>query len=150
MIGGGGAGGGNNYGACDHYGGNSGFWIIKHPYTVTPSTEYDVVVGAGGTAPAHAGNGGAGGDTSFDSITVLGGTGGIGFATGSGAGVIPTRTPGISKTGLVTEGGSSNFGIGGIATGGYTGTAPVGYGAGGYSNDTAGLGGTQGVCIIEW
>ncbi len=88
VVAGGGAGGNRQHGG----GGGAGGYRASNSYTVTPQT-YNIVVGAGGTAPSGTGNtnGTNGSDSSFGTITsVGGGRGGTynsdGLSGGSGGG----------------------------------------------------------------
>jgi hypothetical protein len=158
MVGGGGSGAGTaastgSYGT----GGGGGGTIINYPYTVTPSSEYAVVVGTSGE------------DSSFDGTVVApkglaGNTdspvGGLG-ATPSASGANPARqciaggNGGSAASG--THGGATNFGIGGTpsvnSTGGAAG-ANTGGGGGGTQTTAnvarAGGAGGSGICIVMY
>lgn len=167
MVGGGGGGGGsasagNNGGS----GGGGSEAIINYPYTVTPTSEYAVAVGAAGTAGAANGNGGAGGNSSFDStITATGGGAGL-FqgSAGAGGGVAldaVTTTAGGSTGIRGGNGASYSSGTGGAGgasiygTGGAGGAAATGYGSGGGGATAGGAGvaggaGTIGFVLVQY
>jgi hypothetical protein len=175
MVGGG-AGGGtkaNDSGDTNNHagagGGGAGGSLIKYPYTVSASTEYDVSVGAGG------GEGAGGGNTTFDTITVNGGSTGAtagGPSSAGGAGGnnpdaynavaytagLPYFPGGNGGTAVTASGwaggagGASRFGAGGAG-----GAAGTGYGAGGgggayqpWTGAAAGGAGSQGFVLVEW
>ena len=135
-------------------GGGGGGAYAASTVSVTPGNNYTVTVGAGGTGPSSEGDGGAGGDSSFNGTSVVakGGTGGtlIGDGGASGSAGASTGTTkfsggngglGDSASGAAGGGGSSagtaangtdggdDFGDPGV--GGVGGTAPAGGGDGG-------------------
>lgn len=142
LSGGGGQGanGSNAAGGSGGGGGGAGESYIDVPYTVIPGNSYSVTIGS------------AGGNTTFDSLTVIGGNNGSGSTAGADAGglgraaVNGTIGSGGAPGG---KGGDSPFGKGGTANGGNA----IGYGAGGGGGRaTNGAGGTgmQGICIIKF
>lgn len=143
--GGGGGGGGVAADTNKASAGGAGGQIAYKVVTVTPGTTYTVTVGAAGTAGASTGtNGGAGGDTWFNTITEViakGGAGGQSFENGFTGGAGST-TGGIGDT--VRAGGSGgnggNFaGSGGGGEGGnYNATGANG------GNGATGVGGAGG------
>lgn len=115
-------------------GGAGGFRLFNQ--SVTPSTAYSVVIGAGGVAGNFANLQYRGGDSSFVGNISLGGGGG---GNGSGASNATTTLNGLSG-GSGGGGGFSNgtVGVGGVGTSGQgfaggTGTGSVGGGGGGSS-----------------
>ena len=89
LVVGGGGGGGKNYTGGGGGAGGLLYYGSESPsagtaYAVTPSTPYTVTVGAGGALQANGGN------SSFDTVTALGGGAGgtksVGVAGGSGGG----------------------------------------------------------------
>lgn len=179
MIGGGGGGGGSDTSGPGG-GGGAGGWVLNYLFSVTPGNSYTVTIGTGGTRGNNAGGntpGGSGVATSFDVVSVPGGSGG---KSGSGDGGLggggydasaSTSTSGTTgglyagkggngaKFSGTTGGGSggSPFGAGinGSLTGvaGVTGTANTGVGGGasgvggGGGGITGGTGGT-GLCLV--
>lgn len=118
CVGGGGSGNGFQVGA----GGGGGALSYSNSVTVTPGSSYTVVVGAGGL-PAGANAGGDGGDSSFNSTTVLakGGIGPVNTVTG-GAGGSASLGSGFTKYsggtgGNGTFGSFGNYGSGAGAAG---------------------------------
>lgn len=158
MEGGGGGGGSINPGGGG--GGGGGAYVNRCLYLVTPTNTYSVTVGAGGTSGVSGGNSG------FDSSTIIaqggasnGASGGLGGATSTG---YPKYTcysiagnngsNGGSHTG--GAGGSAGFGTGGTAVGNTNGNNATGtYGAGGSGagndNGTGGSG-LPGFVLIEY
>lgn len=144
LIVGGGGGGGGGYDTGGGGGGGAG--MVLAGSTILTAGDYAVTVGAGGaasTANYSAGPketwGGAGGDSSFASITALGGGGGRSsrsytgaFGSGGaiqGASLATTGGSGGGNTGVSVSGGSGGGG-GGAGSGGGAGTSSAG-GAGG-------------------
>lgn len=106
------------------HGGNSGMWIQLYPYTVIPGNSYTVTIGSGG------------GNTVFDTLTLL-------------AGSVGTSNPGgqigISSPPIGTNGGGTPWGAGN--TGNSSGTPNTGAG-GGFSGSPGT--GSSGLMIIEY
>lgn len=119
-----GAGGASNSSGTTQ-GGASGMWVQDYPYTVIPGNSYTVTIGAGTS--------GAGGDTTFASLTVKGGVG----ATSGVPGKNPPDQIGVSTPGSTTFGGSTPWGL-------YT-SPNTGAGA-----DITGNAGSSGRCIIKY
>jgi hypothetical protein len=128
--GGGGLGGGGGAGGVVHHTGKS----------VTPSTGYSYSVGSGGSGGTYnnSASGSAGGNSTFDTITALGGGKGsnrtdTGYSGGSGGG---------GNGGYSTVGGSATQGDSGGGTGygndGGNGVGGAYYGGGGGGAETAG------------
>jgi len=130
-------------------GGGGGGAYARSVVAVTPETSHDVVVGAGGAAPASSGNGLPGTDSTFDSTTVFArrGAGGLrGSALGGQGDGGPGGTA-AQSTGDVTFSGGN--GGGGAAAqvaggGGGGGAGDQANGGNGASNRTAGTGGNAG------
>jgi hypothetical protein len=124
MVGGGG-GGSNSYGGGK--GGGSGGYTQRYLYWVTPGNSYTVTIGRGGTGATATGNGTNGTATSFGSLSVEGGQGGIStvaFGTTAHGGL------GGNQGGTSFDGTSSRGGGGGIyqgGNGGNTGGTNSGY-----------------------
>lgn len=76
AIGAGAGGGGCNGAGLAGGGGGSGSYVINYPYTVTPSSSYPVTINSGGAGNSNA-SGSNGGTTVFDTLTLLGGSGGV-------------------------------------------------------------------------
>lgn len=138
LVGGGGGGGGAGsqpYGG----GGSGGAFAMRVPYTVTPGNNYTVTIGSGGAGGADQNNiGSSGGATSFDSLSVPGGSGGLrGIDGGTGGAAVG----GMDASGLTAGNYSQKSGAGGTGTnpnsGGGGGT-PFGSGAAGRSSAGAG------------
>jgi len=127
-AGGGGGGGGyrHSYGTASGTGTSGGGGPCETPLTLSPSTNYAVQVGAGGTGGYP---GATGGNSVFFTITSLGGGGGGGFSSPS------TTNPGVS--------GGCGGGGGGSGSAG-AGTTNQGYGGGSGYNSTGGSGGGGG------
>ena len=179
CLGAGGGGGGingviANQGVAGSGGAGSLSWYLyQNPAAQT------VTIGTGGTGGTAGDNDGtAGGDTSFGSLCIgkggslgagetaggatigLGGLGGVaGTGTITGVGMAGQGSSGSSIVTVVTvllgQGGSTMFGGGGRAVVNQTGTAGVGYGAGGgpgaaFNSDTdrAGGDGAPGLCAV--
>ncbi len=140
MSAGGGGGGGAASNSNSHAGGGaSGQYIISYPYTVTPGNTYTVTVGALGagglSTPA---DGSVGGDTSFDTLTLTGGNGGLLGNVSDGAGGL-ALVPASTRIGGIL--GFSNPGQAGSTSGGGGGGFTL-FGVGGNGGVTAGDGGT--------
>ncbi len=166
MIGGGGGGGnGGGYPSDDGGGGgSSGSWIVNHPVTVTPGGTVAITIGEGG-ASDNAGN-----NSSFGSVTALGGNEGEASADGSAGGVSPggfdsssasggglSQKGGNGYTNTTTTGGGgggSPFGVGGdggtSSNLGDAAAANTGSGGGGGGGNQLGGAGGSGVCIIQY
>ena len=143
MVGGGGgsAGAKTPIGPYSGGGGGGGQSLVKYPYTVTPSTGYTVVVGAGGAALS------AGANSTFDGTVIAlgGGAGATGDPTGlggigGGAWALGThgRTGGSTTTS--TGGVAGGYGI----PGGDGGSGQNGGGGGGGTIFGPGAAGTAG------
>lgn len=172
MIGAGG--GGKNVGATianPGGGGGSGSYILNYPYTIIPGNSYTVSIGAGGSS-----SGGNGGNTSFDLISVNGGSGGTISAGGAGGtgGLSPSgKTGGGSSiagingaNGVLVGGGGAGslFGIGGNGgednpgNSSQNGNPGIGFGSGGGGSGEGGGGsaasaggiGANGMCIVAY
>ena len=156
MLGGGGGGAADNGGAnWTGAGGGAAGYIVDMPYTVTGSTGYDYVVGAGGLGGSYAaGTGNTGSATTFDSgaISVVGGVGGTsGSSGGVGgiAGIVVSSDNFVGQDAVSTTGGAGggstletvfalSLGHGGIGSGGTNaggGGAGTPYGFGGDGGD---------------
>lgn len=132
IVGGGGGGGSSTAFSTAGSGGGGAGGAVTGTVNVT-TQDYDVVIGAGGTAGALGNNSGTnGGDSSFGlnvgtNLTGIGGGGGIG---GNGAG----NSGGSGGGG---RGGPAGFGVqpgsaqGGLGNDGGTGPSPGGHGGGG-------------------
>lgn len=163
CCGGGGAGGfGGTSSINGEYpqggGGGSGYISIE-TITITPGTSYNLVIGAGGTAPSDSvsspTNGGRGGTTSFGGslVTAVGGYGGYGTGNGGngnaggGGGKSDNTNTGAAGGNGDTYGGGGGAGsflgassyVGAYGKGGDGGT----YGGGG-AGKTKGIGGAYG------
>ncbi len=176
---GGGGGGGAGSNSSSHAGGGaSGQYVINYPYTVVAGNSYTVTIGAlGAGGDATPSNGSNGGNTSFDSLILLGGNGGaLGNSTNGagGAALTPSSTRiggilGFSNAGQVGSsagGGGGGFtlfsagGDGGVTAGSGgtpTSTAPsanTGAGGGGAvglgGGNVAGSNGGSGICIVQY
>jgi hypothetical protein len=170
MCGGGGGGQSSIDGDSAGSGGGGGEALIKFIYTVTPSTNYAVVVGQGGAGgTGTAGVGGFGGNTTFGTITMEGGDGGatsaggvggnlnsaIGIINGSngiGGGINSfSGGTGETKNSLSNStgggGGGSKFGNGGNADLNGTGW---GSGGGGSNTEAYAGNGAKGFCLVEY
>ena len=128
LVVGGGGGGGLCFG-----GGGGGGGVVYHPnFSVTPGTNYTIVVGAGGTGSTGS-TGTNGGNSQFSSLTANGGgaggaaCGGSGNAGGSGGGASSTGSggatnqgsfPGATSYGNAGSSGQVNVGSGGGGAGG--------------------------------
>lgn len=170
MIGGGGGGGGGGAAANAGGGGSGGAMVINRPYTVTPSTGYSVTVGAGGTGGANQNvDGGTGGTSSFDALSVVGGNGGFassgtgdgGSAVGgfdasgatSGGDSLKGGSGGNRSSGTSGAGGGTLFGSGGAGKSSGTGNSGsantgAGGGGGGGASNVAGGDGGSGIVIV--
>lgn len=123
VIGAGGGGGAFNYGAnAAAGGGGAGEW--KPAVLTAEIKSYTITIGAGGAFQENSGNGGAGGNTTFDSVTALGGGYGAGGAAVGGSGA--------------SGGGGAQNNIGGTGTAGYNGGSSTNV------NNSAGSGGGAG------
>ena len=162
-----GGGGGEDRGASTGGGGAGGQAYIQVPHTVTPSAGLTVTVGAKGTwSPGTSGTNG--GDTSFDTLTVLGGHGG--GQDGAGAGGLAQGTENLDASGSSggTQsfkggdgaappgngggGGASRFGDGGDGGAGAAASDGTGWGSGGGGNsaNSDGADGTAGFVYVQW
>jgi hypothetical protein len=154
VGGGGGSGGGYDTGAG---GGGGGGMLLTGTLSVVPGTTYTIIVGDGGTAgtanrliPLEV-NGGFGEDSTFGSITALGGEGGFGSRLPSGGnngtGGAAASPPSTASTG--GRGGGSNGGGGGgggsSGAGGTKSGATAGTGGAGTANSLSGSSVTYGV-----
>jgi len=148
-IAGGGAGAGiNNVSNTGGGGGGSGQWITPmYPYTVVPGNSYTVTVGSGGTGVAG-GGGSSGGNSVFDTLTLLGGTGGSGTTGGSTASVTGAGTAGSAGGSGGSGGGVVKTAVAGGAGGSGASSSGGGgagspYGTGGTGGEFNGAGGTS-------
>ena len=138
LIVAGGGGGGNNRG-----GGGGGGGLRQSTFTTSASTQYAVVVGAGGT------NAGDGGDSSVFSITSTGG-GGMNRSGGSGGGGSAGTAGGSGTTGQGNNGGNgTGTGSGGSGAGGGGGGQSAA-GNNGSSNTLSGAGGEGWTITSGW
>ncbi len=162
VVGGGGAGGQHST-TNGNGGGGAGGYIYQTSYLVAPGT-YQVTVGAGGGAAKYMSwgttlskVGSNGGNSTFSTLTAIGGGGGgaqstgNGMSGGSGGGGASTSnpTPGNGTVGQGNAGGLGNYswtgggggGAGGpgIAGGVCGGCAPSGNGGPGLSNSISGV-----------
>ena len=161
VWGGGGAGGGSTTNKLGGSGGGGGGYTTK-TFTVTAGTDYVVTVGSGGTGST--GNGTAGGNSSFLTITANGGGGGggnkgsIGIGgTASGGSTNITGGDGILGTITGNAGGAgANGGAGGAGgvsdANGNPGSAPGGGGGGGEKGggDRSGGAGASGQVVLTY
>ena len=139
--GGGGAGDGAYTYACGG-GGGAGGLIYKYNYTVTPGTNFSIIVGAGGAGGATGSNYGVNGSaTSFRNttygynVTAMGGGGG-------GYGAVNGRDGGSGGgSGVRTSNNATDFGDGIVGQGN---NGAFGYQDGSASNNAAGGGGGNG------
>lgn len=142
IAGGGGGGGGGLNNSSSAGGGGGGEGSLDTVSSVTPLTQYSVVVGAGGSAGAGGGNGGNGGASSFNGISKAGGIGGQGTTSG--------QTGGAAGGASAGAGGNGNTG-GGNGTAGSTGTGGGAGGAGGTGSSPnyagGGGGGASGIGV---
>lgn len=172
-CGGGGGGGANSGAGSGAGGGGGGAGIIHQAYTVVAGNNYTVTIGAGGLAGSGTGAGGNGGTTSFDTLSVLGGTGGSGgsagaggaggvgglaavagaggtsaFSGGAGAAGSAAATPGGGGGSVCGVGATENIGGGdpGVSASANSGGGATGSGG---SNATGGTGGS-GIVIVQW
>lgn len=164
AVGGGGGGGGATNAQAAGGGGGAGAYCAKH-FSVSPSTAYSYVIGAGGSA------GSTGGNTTFTvggtTITAGGGTGGSGSSATSAQGTLGgaggTATNGDLNTSgsgggtgvcattsnpVGGAGGNSFFGGGGRG-GGTIGSAGSTGGGGGGGTGNSGTGGAGGSGLIR-
>jgi hypothetical protein len=137
--GGGGSGGGltTNRTICRGGGGAGGQYVIDSGVGVTPGIGYSVVIGVGGTGST--GDGVAGGDSTFNTNTVVakGGAGGQSYESGYAAGQ-GSISGGIGDT--VYDGGNGSAGGTGATGGAGGGGAGSGGSGGDASGNTAGTG----------
>lgn len=178
MIGGGGGGGGGQNTQSGGGGGAGGESIVSHIYSVTGGANYTVTVGGAGAGGAANTNGASGGDTSFDTLTVSGGSGGDagdggGASGGNGgsansmdgsgttAGSYYSFAGGDGANGKIQVlggdgggGAGSYFGVGGAGGAAEVdGSNASGYGSGGGGggeDDQIGGNGTVGFVMIEY
>lgn len=151
---GGGGGGGGSFGNPASGGGGGGNWIFRSAYNVIPGNSYTVTVGVGGTGGSGTGNtdGSAGGNTTFDLITVNGGTGGTrgqgGGAGGTGGAgntttfLAPAATAPNGQARQTYSGGDGAAGGGILGSGGGGGGSLYGAGGDGGALRVSGVGGT--------
>lgn len=151
--GGGGAGGGGGGGTGPSGGGSAANSLLWFPYTVIPGNSYTVTIGAAGAAgtggtSAPGTDGTDGGNTSFDTLTCLGGKKGTATTAGTNTSISrnahatngtagnPQELGGNGGLGVFNTngggGGASIFGAGGSGAGS-GGGLPTGFGAGGAS-----------------
>lgn len=136
LVGGGGQGAGSNGNRGG--GGSSGGWAFQVPFAVTATTAYTVTIGAGGTTGTSTTNGQAGGATSFSTLSVPGGNGGV---------LVGVAGASVATTGTGGAGGSPAGGTGGVAvvsgTAGGGSATSAGGGGGGTPFGTGGAGGAN-------
>ena len=147
MVGGGGGGcggnGGSNYAGG---GGGGGAFVLNRPYAVVAGNNYTVTVGAGGAGVSDGNAAGAGGTTSFDSLSVAGGNaadsgGNCGVTRNGGAGGGSSVGNGFDSTAAITTAGTPAGG--GVFRGGNGGAgAAVGNTGGGSGGTMFGAGKT--------
>ncbi|WP_176076844.1 hypothetical protein [Burkholderia dolosa] len=149
LVGGGGAGGGANSSAAS-VGGGGGAGAYAKVYTASVPSTASVTIGAPGS-PVSAGNGGAGGTTTFGGIASV--TGGSGGFIASSPGSFPVLSPGgpgsttISISGAntlaVSYGGPGTFGQvaanNGAALSGNGGSSMLGQGGNPVGTGNAGI-----------
>lgn len=177
MTGGGGGGMGGQANNVMGAGGAGGCTVLAQVTGLAPSTNYAVVIGAGGTAGATAGGaGGSGGNTTFaspgGSVVAPGGGGAVSGAGGVGgtAGAANHQvaiaggdggdsTQPNASWASAGAGGASYWGGGGAGgtgtsvSAGKAGKAPGSGGGGGAATSgaaAAGGAGRAGLCVIEW
>ena len=128
VVGGGGGGG------FDGGGGGGGGGVLSYSnFAVTPGTTYSLSVGAGGAwAPGYSANGSLGGNSTFGTVTALGGDGGYDNHAQQQVGAGNGRTGG--------SGGGQGAPDGTISGPGY-GTSGQGYNGGASTLNTCGGGG---------
>lgn len=165
-CGAGAGGGGGNSGSDGGGGGGAAAQVIRFPITVTPAAGLTVTINAGGAGGGSNTTGSNGGSSVFDSLTLNGGSPGIGGTTGTGGtggGGLDAGGTGIqggtgangNSSKIGGAGGSTTFGIGGAAVNRATGNPGTGYGSagsGGGSDDGGYTGGAgqSGIIIVEW
>jgi hypothetical protein len=137
VGGGGGSGGGFDTGGG---GGGGGGMVLTETTSVTPGSSYTIQVGAGGSAgtsirsPVSETFGGNGGDSVFNTITALGGSGGYSSRTAPGGGSLggpaasnpSTRSTGGNGGGSAGDGNGAGGGGGGASGNGLAGVSNVG------------------------
>lgn len=124
LVVGGGGGGATGYDSAGGGGGGGGM-LLTDSLALSPGSNHDVSIGAGGNggANARANNWGAnGGSTIFSSVTATGGQGGYGSRSAPGG----ARAGGAAQNGSITSGRGGNGGTGGSGGGGGGGAAGVG------------------------
>ena len=155
LVVGGGGGAGNGYDNAGGGGGGAGM-VLTGTLSVTPGQSYNITVGAGGaggigdqsTTPPGRTNaaGSAGLNSSFSSITALGGGQGLGSRTGGVAGVAQDSNISSATGGSGSGGGNGGKGGGGASTSGSNNSgASGGTGGSGVSNSISGSSVTYGV-----
>lgn len=160
VIGGGGGGGAWNPDGDGADGGRGGFGgIAIGTFTVVPSTNYTVTVGAGGSGGGGArANGSSGGTSSFGSV--ISATGGAGGTSWGGIGTNGSGSGGTIRNGNLSYVSSGDFTgtarSGGSGTGAETWSASTTSGAGQYGGggfligSITGAGGVGGIVYIQW
>jgi len=156
MIGGGGGGAWATSGSANCSGGNGGEAMIEHPYTIAGTIT--PTVGAGGAARAgSAGDGTAGGSSTFGTMTVLGGSGGRNHASQQGGSGSNGALSGAAN--YQSGGYQGRFGVprgiifnasGQVAGGGGLMWQGDWYGYGGSSIASTPTAGVGGLVIVEW
>jgi len=130
IVAGGGAGGVGNSSGYEAGGGGAGGFIENLGVSVTPATNYPIIVGQGGMAVASPTNGLN--SSAFSYTAVGGGVGGTnrqsGAVGGSGGGAAQTSTGGLGTSGQGFAGAVGGAGIGG--GGGGAGGAAIGINGG--------------------
>jgi gliding motility-associated-like protein len=153
LLVGGGGGGGTGYDNAGGGGGGGGM-VLTGTKTITAGNTYTITVGAGGAGGANLRanlSGSPGNNSSFASITALGG--GQGFGSRSGAPGGASNSGGESQNGSLaaptggygTGGGGDGAGGGGASSNGTNGGSSPGTGGLGFSSDISGASVTYGV-----
>lgn len=125
LVGGGGGGGCTNGNSSTYRyggGGGGGYTATHRNIVLTAGTRHTVTIGAGGVPRIGGGTGeggNAGGSTSFDALTVAGGSGGPCHPAGS-----PTSMGGQALNANGGSGGAGYLGVGGSDGSAGTGTYP--------------------------
>lgn len=144
MIGGGGGGGGATNAGDGAGGGGSGAWVVNRPYTVVPGNDYTVTIPAAAAGGADQNSDGAtGGTVVFDALSIVGGSGGLRKAIGTGG---AGGAASLNASGATPGVGAMAGGNGGdksTSTGGAGGSSPFGMGAAGASSGTVAAGGAN-------
>jgi hypothetical protein len=149
LIAGGGSGGGNAGG-----GGGAGGVVYNSALSVTPSTQYSISIGNGGTYVNGRGPGNQGSNSSFGGVTATGGGGGGSADGGPSSGGSGGGRWGVSQSGGTGIAGQGYDGGTGFTGGGYSENAGGGGGAGGAGGNanstTGGAGGVGTNSYSSW